>query len=467
MPRRRIAVVTNDVLTTRMAGPAIRAWHMAEVLSKEHDVRLVSTRSECDLTSDTFSVDTASGDQLRKVESWCDILIFQGSVLFEHQFLKFSEKILVVDIYNPMHLETLEVAKDHPTLRRRTEVYNAILIMDEQLLRGDFFLSASPRQRTFWLGHLAALGRVNEKTYDEDPAMRSLVEVVPFGLSEVPPVHRRAAIKGVQPGIGADDKVILWGGGIYNWFDPVTLIRAVDQLRRRRDDVRLYFLGLKHPNPMVPTMRTASDARTVSAELGLTDRFVFFNEGWVPYQDRESYLTEADIGVSTHIEHLETVFSFRTRILDYLWAGLPIVTTEGDFFADLVEREQLGMTVPAGNVDALSEALLRLLDDAELAADCGRRSAEVAKQFNWPLVLDPVVRFCRSPCRAPDLLDADRPSVIEVTEPLRPPSGLIDNLRILLDHWEAGGPQKVANKLASRVRYSFGRGMATGPTERE
>jgi hypothetical protein len=36
--------------------------------------------------------------------------------------------------------------------------------------------------------------------------------------------------------------------------------------------------------------------------------------------------------VSTHYEHVETTFAFRTRILDYLWAGLPVVATGGDAF---------------------------------------------------------------------------------------------------------------------------------------
>ena len=45
-------------------------------------------------------------------------------------------------------------------------------------------------------------------------------------------------------------------------------------------------------------------------------------EGLIPY------LTEADAGVSTHHEHIETTYSFRTRILDYLWASLPIVATD-------------------------------------------------------------------------------------------------------------------------------------------
>ena len=47
---------------------------------------------------------------------------------------------------------------------------------------------------------------------------------------------------------------------------------------------------------------------------------MFFNEDWVAYDDRQNYLLEADVGVSTHLDHVETEFSFRTRILDYLWA---------------------------------------------------------------------------------------------------------------------------------------------------
>ena len=159
---------------------------------------------------------------------------------------------------------------------------------------------------------------------------------MPFGLAETPPVHERQVLKGVVPGIGPDDKVILWGGGVYNWFDPLVLLRAVDRLRHRRADVRLFFLGLRHPNPDVPEMRMAVAMRELSEELGLTDRFVFFNEDWVAYEDRQNYLLEADVAVSTHLDHVETAFSFRTRILDYLWASLPLVTTAGDALADLI-----------------------------------------------------------------------------------------------------------------------------------
>ncbi len=42
----RIAVITADVLADRMAGPAIRALHIAEELGTRHDVTLIST-AEC------------------------------------------------------------------------------------------------------------------------------------------------------------------------------------------------------------------------------------------------------------------------------------------------------------------------------------------------------------------------------------------------------------------------------------
>jgi glycosyltransferase involved in cell wall biosynthesis len=456
MPKHRIAIITNDILTTRMAGPAIRAWHMAELLAADHDVRLVSTVYPCELSSPLFRTEVRHGDVLTQIEEWCDVLIFQGTVMYEHPFLRDSNKILVVDMYNPMHLETLEQARDRGEELRRLDVRNSTLLINEQLARGDFFLAASPKQRDFWLGHLAAVGRVNTVTYDDDSSLRRLIATAPFGLAEQPPQHRRPALKGVVPGIGIHDRVVLWGGGIYNWFDPLTLIKAIDRLRRRKPEVRLYFLGLKHPNPLVPTMRKGAEAVALAERLGLVGRHIFFNHGWVPYDDRANYLLESDIGVSTHLEHVETAFSFRTRILDYLWAGLPVVTTEGDFFADLVERDGLGLTVPARDVSALEGALYRLLDDGDFAAECRAQSTATAQHFTWPEVLGPLIEFCDNPRRAPDLLDSELANFAGKTAgPVRPPTGIVDNLHILLDHWAAGGYRRVASRSWSRIRYQL------------
>ncbi len=449
----RIVVATPDTVTAKMAGPAIRAWQIAKALSADHEVQLVTT-TLADLPSSPFPVEAVDDRGLADVERWCDVLVFQGWLVHNRPFLLESDKILVADVYDPLHLEQLEQGRDEGRRGRLLAVQSATAVLNEQLLRGDFFLCASEKQRDFWLGQLSALGRVNPLTYDEDPTLRSLISVVPFGVPEVPPVRSRPAIKGVVPGIGPDDKVVLWGGGIYNWFDPLTLLRAVDRLRARRPDVRLFFLGLRHPNPDIPEMRMALAARELSDRLGLTGTHVFFNEGWVDYDDRQNYLLDADIGVSTHLDHIETAMSFRTRILDYLWASLPTVATGGDALAELIEGRRMGLTVPAGDVDALEAGLRRLLDDDGLRARLGANAGAAAAELTWDRVLAPLVEFCRAPRRAPDLLepgvtDGLRRDLAEVTERWR---GAGYDLRTAMDHLRDGGPALAVRKAAGRLK---------------
>jgi glycosyltransferase involved in cell wall biosynthesis len=329
-----------------------------------------------------------------------------------------------------------------------------VVVLNDQLRRGDLFLCASEKQRDFWLGSLAALGRVNTATYDGDETLRELIAVAPFGLDAAPPVRTGPGVKGVVDGIGAEDKLLLWGGGIYNWFDPLTLIRAVELLGRRRDDVRLFFMGLAHPNPRVPRMRMAVAAQKLAGELGLLGRSVFFNEGWVPYGERANVLLDADLGVSTHLDHVETAYSFRTRLLDCLWAGLPQVATRGDSLAELIDAEELGLTVPPGDPAALADAIATLLDDAEQAASATRAAHRVARDFTWEKVLRPLVDFCADPHRAADLLDPDLLGRMTPALPIvsRPPVGLRANAALARDYLRAGGPKLVATKIAGRVR---------------
>lgn len=402
--RRRILVATGDVLEPRMAGPAIRAWQLACALSREHEVQLVTTLDSA-LHHPDFTVKTVDDPELTAAVDWCDVVIFQGNLMAQHQALRKTDKVVVADIYDPFHLEVLEQARTLGPQERRFASRSTKDVLNEQLMRGDYFLCASDKQRDFWLGQLAAVGRVNPATYDENESLSSLITVVPFGVSDEAPTQTRPVLKGVVPGIDLDDKVILWGGGIYNWFDPLTLLRAVDKLRQRLPAVRLYFLGLKHPNPHVGEMKMAVDTLALAKELELTDTHVFFNHDWVPYDDRQNYLLESDVGVSTHLDHVETAFSFRTRILDYFWASLPIVATAGDSLAAEVEDAGAGIAVPPGDVDALEEALFALLSDDARRDSCAAASSALADRYRWSKVLAPIIEFCRAPRRAPDLVD--------------------------------------------------------------
>lgn len=453
--RRRILVLTGDTLARRMAGPAIRALQIATALAGEHEVTLATT-SDCELERSDLTVTRVSTQRgMAELERWADVIVFQGHLMEEFPVLRTTHKPLVVDIYDPFHLEQLEQARDLPEDERRTVVNNATVVLNEQILRGDFFLCASEKQRDFWLGQMAALGRINPAVYDRDETLHSLIAVVPFGLEDAPPVATKAAVKGVIPGIGPDDKVVLWGGGIYNWFDPLTLIRAMAVVRDRVPEAKLLFMGVNHPNPGVPRMRMATQAHELADELGLLGTTVHFNQQWVPYEERQNFLLESDIGVSTHLDHVETAFSFRTRILDYIWASLPIVCTGGDSLAALVESRGLGAVVPPEDVDALADALTELLVDEDRAARCREELARLAPDMTWSRVLDPLVRFCRDPRRAADLTaPGTRGGRTTAGLPtIAPPAweGIRGDLALVRRYWTDEGPRGLLEKVAARA----------------
>jgi glycosyltransferase involved in cell wall biosynthesis len=391
----RVLIISEDTVGRNMAGPAIRCFEFARALSARHEVTLAVPGST-DLTDLPFQVAVYDAETLSKHTDAVDVIVASGYLLRKHPFLKSAGKPLVADIYDPYVLENLEIHRGKPMIERTAIHAGDLGVQLELLLRGDFFLCASERQRDFWLGMLTALNRVNPGQYDSDREARRLIDVVPFGIPAEPPVRERPVLKGVVPGIRDTDKVLLWGGGIWNWFDPLTLLQAMAVISRDRDDIKLFFLGTKHPNPDIPEMEMASRAFALADELKLTGKTVFFND-WAPYADRQNYLLEADAAVSLHFNHLETKFSFRTRFLDCLWAALPVITTRGDSLAELTETERLGVTIAAEDVAGAVNAILKLIDDTEFNAACRANLAAAAPDFHWERVIEPLARFCDSP----------------------------------------------------------------------
>jgi len=452
MARQKILVITDDAVGKRMAGPAIRAWNIADALADEHDVRLASTR-RAEASSARFAVCEGSDRMLPGLAEGMDVIVTQGFTLKFRPWLARTGAKMLVDLYDPIHLETLEGESEAGPVEHARRLDGALDALRVQLSVGDFFVCASERQRDLWLGHLSALGRVNLKTYQQDNTLRKLIDVAPFGIDPIGP-PTGPAIKGVIDGIGVDDTVLLWAGGVYNWFDPVTLVQAVGDLAPTHPRLKLLFMGTKHPSLDDLSTRMLRSAIAVATERNLLGRTVFFREGWVPFDQRGTFLTDADVGVSTHFLHAETAFSFRTRMLDYLWAGLPIVCTEGDAFASLVADEGLGRVVPAVDRAALRDAIAGLVDDPEAMAGARRRVAEVAPTYYWKTALAPIVDYCRDPWRA---ADAPKPPVIKAVRWRSGPTARrVDHLR---EYIRVNGWRRFLTRGTQRV---LGRGRTAG-----
>jgi len=169
--------------------------------------------------------------------------------------------------------------------------------------------------------------------------------------------------------------------------------------------VKLFFIGRGHPNTRdVPDMLMYDRTVALAEELGLRDKTVFFNDAWVPYNQRQDYLLESDIGISTHFDSAETTFSFRTRLLDYFWAGLPMIVNSGDMLSELVEQKGLGYVVAPGDIEGLAAAILKLAAEPDRRESRAAAMAAVRERFIWERTLEPLVNFCRHPYHSADAL---------------------------------------------------------------
>ena len=158
-------------------------------------------------------------------------------------------------------------------------------------------------------------------------------------------------------------------------------------------------------------METAGKALDYCKEKDLLDKYVFFNFGWTPYDERINYLGRANIGISTHFNNLETRFSFRTRVLDFLWAKLPIIATEGDLMAELVAKHKLGEVVRYENIADIKKAILKLADDKGLVEEIKNNAKDLWKDLTWDKLIENITELINS-----DSIKPQRPPFLKFLE---------------------------------------------------
>jgi glycosyltransferase involved in cell wall biosynthesis len=392
---------STDPVGKRMAGPGIRYHRLALELSKRFDVTLVGPGNEG--VENTPYAYRPAAEVKSAADLPADVVVAQRLPLGLARALYQRGTRLIYDLYVPSLIEgsahLAEQGESPEVARRRYSELRAVQRFALEL--GDAFICASERQRDLWLGSLALLGRIDPARYALDPSLRTLIDVVPCGLELEADETGAPALRGVVDGISASDHVLLWGGGVWNWLDPLTVIEAVGRLSREMPDLRLAFLGLTHPSDEVDEMSMVGRAVALAQRLGIEGSHVFFNREWVPYDRRLDYFREADLGVSAHLDTAESRFAFRTRMLDHFAVGTPVVVTSGDVLSELIAERGLGRVVAPGDVDGWVGALRGLLEHPTELREARGNVLAAREQFAWERVAEPLERLVdTSPARS-------------------------------------------------------------------
>jgi hypothetical protein len=384
--QRDLLIVTPDYLGRIRIGLGMRHWEIAKALASRGLAVTLATPHpfSTDLRPEGFALyQLNTGNEAIGLARRHRCVMVQGIALKLFPELRASGLPIITDVVTPQHLENLE--------RNQQDYEHSRRFLLDGLRESDFFICGNERQRLHWLGMLVALGRVRKEIRDADPELRNLIDVVGFGIPTAPPQKTRAVLKGVVEGIGPEDFVMTWFGGIWDWMDPLPLIRATGEAWKENPRIKLFFSAYRRPDGGVPEM--AGRARDLATELGLLARCVFFNEYPVPFDDRADYLLETDIGILCQSRNLETQVSARTRVLDYLWVERPLLMNEGDEWAEEIRRHDLGLIIEGNEVRDWKQAMLRLAGDPAGLARMRANIATLKPRLLWTKCVEPIHRF--------------------------------------------------------------------------
>jgi glycosyltransferase involved in cell wall biosynthesis len=414
----RVAIIAPTDIGAHVLGPALRYKAFADALGARQPVTLLTPNTPAAPSPLYRSIALHQVSEVDAVIASHPVVIVQGYTLINQPHLRAAvlreKPALAVDLYTPLNLEGLNV-HDPADARERWFARLDLHALRDQLQLGDFFFCAGERQRDYYLGMLAALGRIGLELGASDPAARQLIDIVPFGCEDGTPEPGPALLKGAHPAIPADAQVLLWLGGIWNWMDAESVVRAFAQIAPQFPSARLVFVTapIQAKDADGYLARADRAARATSAALGLSDgadasaaRVIFF--GPVPPAQRGALLLEADLGLSFNRDNLETRFAYRTRLIDYVWAGLPMLIGSGDELGERIAARGLASAVAAGDVAELADAMANLLADEGLRTRLAPGFATLREELRWSRAMQPLLRFCAAPWRRTAALDLDK-----------------------------------------------------------
>jgi glycosyltransferase involved in cell wall biosynthesis len=347
-----VVIATPDAVGERMAGPGIRAWHLAYQLRRHVPVTLIGRGDRADVQHGSREAEAA----MRQAS----VLIGQPARGFRKR--RRGQKI-VYDLFDPQVLELRELYGHRPSPRQRLHLAAEWWRLLYALRHGDLLICAAAKQRELY-------GRLQST---DVPWIE-----VPFGID---PREVKSCPK-------AQDNIVVWGGGVWEWLDPATAVEAILRLNDEGLRCRLLFMGRARPNPHAIDRRRESRFQELLRRGG---DLVSANAEWVPYRERLSWLRSGKVAIMLHRPTGEAVYSIRTRLFDAVAAGIPVVATEQGFAATLVEREALGVVVPAGDVTAVAQAVRRLLTEDAFYQRCVENLERLRPRFAWETVTRPLI----------------------------------------------------------------------------
>ena len=275
----------------------------------------------------------------------------------------------------------------------------SIEFMRRVLQRGDVFSVCGTPQKHALVGELAMAGRLNWRTF-----------TYPFGHVVLPgalPTEGCNSEKQERPLLASHDVpresfVVLWCGGYNTWTDVGTLFAGLEWSMAQEPTIHYVSVGAN-------TYQAPDNvyARLLDMIEGSQHRDRFHILGWRPWSEISNYYRESDVGLNIDALHYETIYGTRTRLVEMIASGLPVITSLGSELSQLLFEQGAGLTFDAGDWAELGKRVVSVARDRKSCEQmAGRALAYASNELSFAATTTPLRAWVCEPQHAPDRMPA-------------------------------------------------------------
>ena len=270
------------------------------------------------------------------------------------------------------------------------------------LIAGDAFSGCSLPQQHALVGELGMAGRLNRHTFGFEFAHTVLPGAPPIPSTYPARPVARTLLDPV--GVAKEDFVVLWCGGYNTWTDVDTLFAGLEQAML--DAPSLHYVSVGSSTYSGPDNMYERFCNQVK-QSRFAERFHLL--GWRPWSEMQQFYAESDVGINIDALHYETIYGTRTRLVEMIAGGLPVVTSLGAELSYLLQLRNAALTFEVGDWRGLAAQLAGLANQPERCVALAHTAYDyAAKELSFTETTQPVRRWVREPKHAPDKLPEHR-----------------------------------------------------------
>lgn len=175
-------------------------------------------------------------------------------------------------------------------------------------------------------------------------------------------------------GLPSGKKIILFFGNLVAYKGPDILLKAFSIVKKSYPNVMLVYAGRGE---------IQAELEDLSVKMGLNDSVKF--TGFVEEELKTLYYHSADIFCLPSVTMAE---AFGIVNLEAMACGLPVVSSRLGGIPDIVQDGKNGIIVEPGDIEALANALTKLLEDDKLRAKMSLEGKKMSKNYSWAKIAE-------------------------------------------------------------------------------